>query len=76
MIAADIVQLAGLGTRNPSAQSNKWKKQGLIFTISHSELVMFLTSSVTVLGGTANAASGKAARRAISSSSNVLLLRV
>lgn len=33
--AADIAQLAGLSTRNPSAQPNKWKKQGLIFAINH-----------------------------------------
>jgi len=29
--AADVAQLAGLSTRNPSAQPNKWKKQGQIF---------------------------------------------
>lgn len=33
--AADIAQLAGLSTRNPSAQPNKWKKQGQIFAINH-----------------------------------------
>lgn len=33
--AADIAQVAGLSTRNPSAQPNKWKKQGQIFAISH-----------------------------------------
>lgn len=33
--AADIAQLAGLSTRNPSAQPNKWKKQGWIFAIHH-----------------------------------------
>jgi hypothetical protein len=32
--AAEIAQLAGLSTRNPSAQPNKWKKQGLIFAIN------------------------------------------
>ncbi len=35
LTAADIAQLAGLSTRNPSAQPNKWKKQGLIFAIHH-----------------------------------------
>ncbi|WP_369327071.1 hypothetical protein AB6N01_08090 [Alcaligenes nematophilus] len=33
--AADVAQLAGLSTRNPSAQPNKWKKQGQIFAINH-----------------------------------------
>lgn len=35
LTAAEIAQLAGFSTRNPSAQPNKWKKQGLIFAISH-----------------------------------------
>ena len=35
LTAADLAQLAGLSTRNPSAQPNKWKKQGSIFAISH-----------------------------------------
>lgn len=35
LTAAEIAQLAGLSTRNPSAQPNKWKKQGLIFAIHH-----------------------------------------
>ena len=34
LTAADIAQLAGLSPRNPSAQPNKWKKQGLIFAIN------------------------------------------
>lgn len=33
--AADVAQLAGLSPRNPSAQPNKWKKQGQIFAIHH-----------------------------------------
>jgi hypothetical protein len=33
--AADVAQLAGLRTRNPRAQPNKWKKQGPIFAINH-----------------------------------------
>ncbi len=33
--AANIANLAGLSTHNPSAQPNKWKKQGRIFAISH-----------------------------------------
>ncbi|KHN52882.1 XRE family transcriptional regulator [Dickeya fangzhongdai] len=35
LTAANVAQLAGLSTRNPSAQPNKWKKQGLIFAINH-----------------------------------------
>lgn len=35
LTAADIAQLAGLSTRNPSAQPNKWKKQRQIFAIHH-----------------------------------------
>ncbi|MDO4683075.1 MAG: hypothetical protein Q4B17_09860 [Lautropia sp.] len=33
--AAELAQLAGLSPRNPSAQPNKWKKQGQIFAIHH-----------------------------------------
>lgn len=35
LTAAEVAQLAGLSTRNPSAQPNKWKKQGQIFAIRH-----------------------------------------
>lgn len=35
LTAAEVAQLAGLSTRNPSAQPNKWKKQGQIFAINH-----------------------------------------
>ncbi len=35
LTAADVAQLAGLSTRNPSAQPNKWKKQRQIFAIHH-----------------------------------------
>jgi hypothetical protein len=35
LTAAQVAQLAGLSTRNPSAQPNKWKKQGQIFAIHH-----------------------------------------
>ena len=35
LTAADLAQLAGLSTRNASAQPNKWKKQGQIFAIHH-----------------------------------------
>jgi len=35
LTAAQVAQLAGLSTRNPSAQPNKWKKQGLIFALNH-----------------------------------------
>ena len=41
LTAADVAQLAGLSTRNPSAQPNKWKKQGLIFAISHNGVDYF-----------------------------------
>jgi len=39
--AAEIAQLAGLSTSNPSAQPNKWKKQGLIFAIHHNGIDYF-----------------------------------
>lgn len=35
LTAAEVAQLAGLSTRNPSAQPNKWKKGGQIFAIHH-----------------------------------------
>lgn len=35
LTSAEIAQLAGLSARNPSAQPNKWKKQGQIFAIGH-----------------------------------------
>jgi hypothetical protein len=35
LTAAQVARLAGLSTRNPSAQPNKWKKQGQIFAIHH-----------------------------------------
>ncbi|MBW9333415.1 hypothetical protein FEE59_07850 [Herbaspirillum sp. RU 5E] len=35
LTAAEIAEVAGLSTRNPSAQPNKWKKQGQIFAIHH-----------------------------------------
>ena len=35
LTSAEVSQLAGLSTRNPSAQPNKWKKQGQIFAIHH-----------------------------------------
>lgn len=35
LTSADIAQVAQLSNRNPSAQPNKWKKQGQIFAISH-----------------------------------------
>ncbi|WP_322627865.1 hypothetical protein [Halothiobacillus sp.] len=39
--AANIAQLAGLSTRNTSAQPNKWKKRGLIFAINHNGVDYF-----------------------------------
>lgn len=41
LTAAQIAQLAGLSTRNPSAQPNKWKKQGQIFAINHGGIDFF-----------------------------------
>lgn len=41
LTAAQIADLAGLSTRNPSAQPNKWKKQGLIFAIHHNGVDYF-----------------------------------
>ena len=41
LTAVEVAQLAGLSTRNPSAQPNKWKKQGLIFAISHNGVDYF-----------------------------------
>jgi len=35
LTAAQIAQLAGFSASNPSAQPNKWKKDGLIFAIRH-----------------------------------------
>ncbi|WP_246792992.1 hypothetical protein [Burkholderia perseverans] len=35
LTAAQLAELAGLSATNPSAQPNKWKKQGLIFAIHH-----------------------------------------
>lgn len=35
LTATEVAQLAGLSIRNPSAQPNKWKKQGKIFAIHH-----------------------------------------
>lgn len=39
--AAELAQLAGLSPRNPSAQPNKWKKQGQIFAIHHNGVDYF-----------------------------------
>lgn len=35
LTAAEVAQLAGFSPRNPSAQPNRWKKQGQIFAIQH-----------------------------------------
>jgi hypothetical protein len=35
LTAAQIAELAGFSTTNPSAQPNKWKKDGLVFAIRH-----------------------------------------
>ncbi len=41
LTAAEVAQLAGLSSRNPSAQPNKWKKKGLIFAIPHNGVDYF-----------------------------------
>lgn len=41
LTAAEVAQLAGLSTVNPSAQPNKWKKQGQIFAIHHNGVDYF-----------------------------------
>lgn len=41
LTAAQVAELAGLSTRNPSAQPNKWKKQGAIFAIHHAGVDYF-----------------------------------
>jgi len=41
LTAADVSQLAGLSTTNPSAQPNKWKKSGQIFAIHHNGIDYF-----------------------------------
>jgi hypothetical protein len=35
LTAAQIAELAGFSKKNPSAQPNKWKREGLIFAIRH-----------------------------------------
>lgn len=35
LTAAQIAEVAGFSANNPSAQPNKWKKEGLIFAIRH-----------------------------------------
>ena len=39
--AAELAQLAQLSTTNPSAQPNKWKKNGQIFAIHHNGVDYF-----------------------------------
>ncbi|OWS74259.1 MULTISPECIES: hypothetical protein [Pantoea] len=39
--AAEVAQLAGLSSTNPSAQPNKWKKSGQIFAINHNGIDYF-----------------------------------
>lgn len=41
LTAADVSQLAGLSSTNPSAQPNKWKKSGQIFAIHHNGIDYF-----------------------------------
>ncbi len=41
LTAAQLAQLAGLSTTNPSAQPNKWKKSGQIFAIHHNGVDYF-----------------------------------
>lgn len=41
LTAAQVAELAGLSTNNPSAQPNKWKRQGQIFAIGHNGVDYF-----------------------------------
>lgn len=41
LTAAQVAELAGFSTSNPSAQPNKWKKDGQIFAIRHHNLDYF-----------------------------------
>jgi hypothetical protein len=41
MTAAEIAQVAGFSTSNPSAQPNKWKRDGAIFAIRHNGVDYF-----------------------------------
>lgn len=41
LTAAQLAELAGLSTNNPSAQPNKWKKSGHIFAINHNSVDYF-----------------------------------
>ncbi len=41
LTAMELAELAGLSTRNPSAQPNKWKKAGKIFAINHAGIDYF-----------------------------------
>lgn len=41
LTAAQLAELAGLSTNNPSAQPNKWKKNGQIFAINHNGVDYF-----------------------------------
>jgi hypothetical protein len=41
MTAAEIAKVAGFSTSNPSAQPNKWKRDGAIFAIRHNGIDYF-----------------------------------
>jgi hypothetical protein len=41
LTAAEVAKVAGFSTSNPSAQPNKWKKEGLIFAIRHLNIDYF-----------------------------------
>jgi len=41
MTAAEIAKVAGFSTSNPSAQPNKWKREGAIFAIRHNGIDYF-----------------------------------
>ena len=41
LTAAQVAELAGFSTSNPSAQPNKWKKDGQVFAIRHQGLDYF-----------------------------------
>lgn len=41
MTAAEIAKVAGFSKSNPSSQPNKWKREGVIFAISHNGVDYF-----------------------------------
>lgn len=67
LTAAQIAKLAGFSASNPSAQPNKWKKDGLIFAIRHQSTDYF---PVYGLDPTANYRPVKALAKVLSAFGN------